>query len=143
MANWLLKSDPETYGWSDLVRDGKTRWDGVRSAEARQNLRQMRVGDRALFYHSQTDKAVVGEVEIVKAAYPDPTASEGEWVCVDIRPVEAWNVPVPLSTMRQVPELADCSLVRQGRLSVMPITPVQWKAFQKLRKAAETKPRMA
>lgn len=137
MRTWLIKSDPETYGWPDLLRDGRTRWDGVRSAEARRNLREMQVGDRAMFYHSQSDKAVVGEVEIVKSAYPDPTAKEGDWVCVDIRPLETWAVPVELSAMRSVAALADCSLVRQGRLSVMPMTNEHWKAVQKLRKDAE------
>jgi predicted RNA-binding protein with PUA-like domain len=90
-----------------------------------------------MFYHSQSDKAVVGEVEIVKSAYPDPTAKEGDWVCVDIRPLETWAAPVGLSAMRSVVALADCSLVRQGRLSVMPMTNEHWKAVQKLRKDAE------
>ena len=137
MRTWLIKSDPETYGWTDLLRDGRTRWDGVRSAEARRNLREMRVGDRAMFYHSQSDKAGVGEVEIVEAAYPDPTAKEGDWVCVDLRPLETWAIPVELSTMRSVKGLEDCSLLRQGRLSVMPMTSAHWNAVQKLRKDAE------
>lgn len=133
MATWLLKSDPETYGWSDLVRDGKTRWDGVRNFQARNFLRAMKLGDRALFYHSQTDKAIVGEVEICKAAYPDPTAKEGDWSCVDIRPVEAWRTPVSLGDMRKTAALKELSLIKQGRLSVMPVSASEWKAIQALR----------
>lgn len=133
MKYWLLKSDPDTYGWTDLVRDGKTRWDGVRNFQARNFLHAMKVGDRALFYHSQSDKAVMGEVEVCTAAYPDPTAKDGDWSCVDIRPVEAWSTPVGLTMMRATPALKELSLIKQGRLSVMPVTATQWQALQRLR----------
>lgn len=133
MNYWLLKSDPDTYGWTDLVRDGKTRWDGVRNFQARTFLRAMKAGDRALFYHSQSDKAVMGEVEILTAAYPDPTAKEGDWSCVDIRAVVEWSAPVSLSVMRATPALKELPLVKQGRLSVMPVTASQWKVIQRLR----------
>ena len=133
MNYWLLKSDPDTYAWPDLVREGKTRWDGIRNAQARNFLREMKVGDLALFYHSQTERAVVGVVEIVRAAYADPTAKEGDWSCVDIRPVEAWNVPVPLAEIRAKDGLKDLLLLKQGRLSVTPIPATAWKAIKALR----------
>ena len=136
MKYWLLKSDPETYGWNDLVRDGKTRWDGVRNFQARNNLRAMSVGDLALFYHSQSDRAIVGTVEIICAAYADPTAKEGDWSCVDIRPREAWKQPVALEAMRKDKALQQLSLIKQGRLSVMPVTANEWKAIERLRYAA-------
>lgn len=129
---WLLKSDPDTYGWSDLVRDGKTRWDGVRNFQARNFLRQMKMGDRAWFYHSQSEKAVVGLVEIVRAAYPDPTAKAGDWSCVDICPVKVVRAPVPLEEMRKQATLRDLSLIRQGRLSVMPVSPSEWSCIERL-----------
>lgn len=133
MNYWLLKSDPDTYGWSDLERDGKTRWDGIRNAQARNFLREMRVGDRALFYHSQSERAVVGIVEITRVAYPDPTAKEGDWSCVDIRPVEAWGAPVTLADIRATASLKDLLLLKQGRLSVTPLSAGAWKTILSLR----------
>ncbi len=133
MNYWLLKSDPDTYAWSDLQRDGKTRWDGIRNAQARNFLREMRVGDRAFFYHSQAERTIVGVVEIIRAAYPDPTTKEGDWSCVDIRPVEGWEVPVTLAEIRAKPALKDLLLLKQGRLSVTPVSAVAWKTIQSLR----------
>ncbi len=133
MRYWLLKSDPDTYAWSDLVRDGKTRWDGIRNAQARNFLREMKVGDRALFYHSQSERAVVGTVEIIRTAYADPTAKEGDWSCIDIRPLEAWEVPVTLAHIRAKPGLKGLLLLKQGRLSVTPIDAAAWKAIGALR----------
>ena len=135
MNYWLIKSDPETYDWKDLVRDGGTRWDGVRNAQARIFLRTMKKGDQALFYHSQTDKAVVGVVRITATAYPDPTDKEGKWVCVDIAPVEAWDTPVSIAAMRSKPLLKETLFLRQGRLSVSPLTKQEWECIQALRYA--------
>lgn len=132
MNYWLLKSDPETYGWDDLVKEKKTAWTGVRNFQARNNLSAMKVGDKALFYHSLDDKAVIGTVEIIRAAYPDPTAKEGSWVCVDIRPVVRWKTPVTLATIKAHPSLKDVALLKQSQLSVMPIAAAAWKTIENL-----------
>lgn len=133
MQYWLLKSDPDTYGWDDLVREKKTAWTGIRNFQARNFLREMKVGDQAFFYHSQNEKAIVGVVEIVKTAYLDPTAKEGDWACVDIRPVEPWKTMVTLERIRQEPSLKDLLTLRQSRLSVTPIEPSAWKTILHLR----------
>ena len=96
----MVKQEPETYSWSDFANDGRTDWTGVRNYQARNNLREMKTGDRVLFYHSGKEKAVVGLAEVVKGAYADPTASEGEWVAVDLKPVKALKNPVPLAAIR-------------------------------------------
>lgn len=134
MANerhWLVKQEPEDYSWEDFVRDGGTAWTGVRNFQARINLRGMRKGDSVLFYHSGKEKAVVGVAKVSREAYPDPTATEGEWVCVDLAPVEAFRTRVPLSAIKAEKALADIALVRQSRLSVMPLDVA---AFDRLRK---------
>src|SRR5882724_12224658 len=97
---WLVKQEPEAYSWDDLVRDGKTDWTGVRNFQARNNLRRMKAGDRVLFYHSGTGKAVVGIAEVAKAAYPDPTAADPQWIAVDLKPVKPFNEAVPLASIR-------------------------------------------
>src|SRR3977135_4476855 len=119
---WLAKSEPETYSWDDFVRDGRTDWTGVRNFQARNNLRQMKTGDRLLFYHSGTGKCVVGIAEVAKAAYPDPTADDPQWVAVDLKPVKPLNEPVPLASIRYDAKLANLPLIRQSQLSVMPLT---------------------
>jgi predicted RNA-binding protein with PUA-like domain len=119
---WLVKQEPEAYSWDDLVRDGRTDWTGVRNFQARNNLREMKVGDRVLFYHSGKEKAVVGVAEVVKAAYADPTTDDPQWVAADIKPARALNKPVPLTSIRSHPKLNDMLLLRQSRLSVMPLT---------------------
>lgn len=119
---WLVKQEPEAYSWDDLVRDRGTEWTGVRNFQARNNLRQMKVGDRVLFYHSGEQKAVVGVAQVARAGYPDPTADDGEWVAVDIKPMKPLSAPVPLSTIKVESKLANMLLVRQSRLSVMPVT---------------------
>ena len=119
---WLVKQEPEGYSWDDLVRDGRTDWTGVRNFQARNNLRQMRIGDRVLFYHSGTGKCVVGIAEVARAAYPDPSANDPQWVAVDIKPVARLNEPVSLASMRDHPKLSNLLLMRQSRLSVMPVT---------------------
>lgn len=119
---WMVKQEPETYSWDDLVRDGRTDWTGVRNFQARNNLRQMKVGDRVLFYYSGTGKCVVGIAEVAKAAYPDPTADDSQWVAVDIKPVKLLNESVPLASIRYHPKLSNLPLIRQSQLSVMPLT---------------------
>lgn len=135
MRYWLIKSDPETYDWARLVREKGTRWDGVRNALAKRFLSEMQSGDEALFYHSQTDKAVVGTVRITKTAYPDPTASSGSWLCVDIVPQEAWKRFVTLAELKRDERLKDLAMLRQSRLSVSPVSAREWKAIQALRSA--------
>ena len=119
---WLVKQEPETYSWDDFVRDGRTDWTGVRNFQARNNLRQMKAGDRVLFYHSGTGKCVVGVAEVVKGAYPDPTADDPQWVAVDIKPVKPLKEAVPLAAIRYTAKLANLPLIRQSQLSVMPLT---------------------
>lgn len=119
---WLVKQEPETYSWDDLTRDGRTDWTGVRNFQARNNLRQMKLGDRVLFYHSGTGKCVVGVAEVVKAGYPDPTGNDRQWVAVDIKPVKALKSPVPLASIRYHAGLSELPLIRQSQLSVMALT---------------------
>ena len=126
---WLVKQEPEGYSWDDLVRDRGTEWTAVRNFQARNNLRQMKVGDRVLFYHSGEQKAVVGIAQVSKAGYPDPTADDGEWVAVDIKPSKPLREPVPLTTIKVTPELAEMLLVRQSRLSVMPVTKEEFETI--------------
>jgi predicted RNA-binding protein with PUA-like domain len=121
-GHWMVKQEPEAYSFDDLMRDGRTEWTGVRNFQARNNLRQMKVGDRVLFYHSGEQKAVVGVAQVAKAPYPDPTADEAQWIAVDIKPLKPLRAPVPLSTIKAEPKLASMLLVRQSRLSVMPVT---------------------
>jgi predicted RNA-binding protein with PUA-like domain len=120
VSHWLVKSEPGTYSWGDLVKDGRTRWDGVRNAQARNNLQAMGAGDLVLFYHSGADKEVVGVAKVVKAAYPDPTTEDARWVVVDLAPAAPLKVPVALAEVKRDAALAEFALVRQSRLSVMP-----------------------
>jgi predicted RNA-binding protein with PUA-like domain len=115
---WLVKQEPIAYSWNDFVRDGKTSWTGVRNFTARNNLRAMRIGDKVFFYHSVTDKAVVGIARVMRAAYPDKTAKEGDWSTVDLAPVKPLPNPVTLEQIKLRPHLKNISLVRQSRLSV-------------------------
>lgn len=124
---WLVKQEPSAYSWDDLVRDGKTSWTGVRNFTARNNLRAMRVGDEVLFYHSVTDKAAVGIAKVVRAAYPDPTAKEGDWSTVDLAPLKPLPNPVTLDQIKAVPALKNISLVRQSRLSVHALSAAQFR----------------
>jgi predicted RNA-binding protein with PUA-like domain len=119
---WLVKQEPSDYSWSDFVRDRGTSWTGVRNYTARNNLRRMSKGDEVLFYHSGEEKAVVGIAEVVKTAYADPTAREGDWSTVDLRPLKALPRPVTLAQIKSEPRLKDIALVRQSRLSVMPLS---------------------
>jgi predicted RNA-binding protein with PUA-like domain len=119
---WMVKQEPENYSWSDLVNDGRTDWTGVRNYQARNNLREMKTGERVLFYHSGKEKAVVGLAEVVKSAYPDPTADDAQWVAVDLKPVKALKNPVPLAAIRYDKRLSQLPLIRQSQLSVMSLT---------------------
>jgi len=120
--SWLVKQEPEDYSWDNLVRDKKTAWTGVRNFQARNNLRNMKTGDAVLFYHSGKDKCVVGIAEVAKAAYPDPTADDDSWIAVDIKPVKRLAKPVSLGDIRGNAKLRNLLLVRQSRLSVMPVS---------------------
>lgn len=136
MNYWLVKSEPEAYAWSQLVKDGKTAWTGVRNFTARLNLRAMKKGDFVFFYHSVSDKQVVGLARVAREFYPDATATEGDWSCVDLAPVKPLKNPVPLAAIKADPVLKNMKLVKQSRLSVTPLTPVE---FARLLELAATK----
>lgn len=126
---WMVKQEPETYSWENFMREGRTDWTGVRNYQARNNLREMRTGDRVLFYHSGKDKAVVGIAEVAKAAYADPTADDSQWVAVDLKPVKALETAVPLAAIRYDKRLSRLPLIRQSQLSVMPLTKDEFEAI--------------
>jgi predicted RNA-binding protein with PUA-like domain len=121
MNYWLVKSEPNTYSWADLLRDKKTHWDGVRNYAARNFLKAMKKGDWVLFYHSGDDKCVMGIAEVIKEHYQDPTTDDAAWVAVDIKPVKTLKNTVSLAQIKSDKRLANIHLVRQGRLSVMPL----------------------
>jgi predicted RNA-binding protein with PUA-like domain len=132
MAYWLMKSEPFKYSWERLVKEGRTHWDGVRNYQAAANLKAMKAGDRAFFYHSNEGLAVVGICEIAKTAYPDPSDETGKFVMVDVKPVMAMKTPVTLVAIKAEPRLEGIALIRQPRLSVMPIAPEHWKLICKM-----------
>jgi len=127
MAHWLMKSEPESYGWGDLVRDRGTEWDGVRNNAARLHLKAMKPGDTAFFYHSMSDKAVVGIMRITREARPDP--KDADWVSVRVEPVKALPRPVTLAEIKAQPKLAKMELIRQSRLSVAPVRDDEWETL--------------
>lgn len=129
---WLVKSEPETYAWSDLVRDRKTAWTGVRNYAARLHLNAMRVGDRVLFYHSMSDKAVVGIAEVTRTAFPDTTADEPGWVAVELKAAEPLPRPVTLAEIKVEPALARMALLRLSRLSVQPVLRAEFEKVVKM-----------
>ena len=133
MAHWLMKSEPQSYGWDDLVRDGGTEWDGVRNNAARLHLKAMKTGDEAFFYHSMSDKAVVGIMRIARAAQPDP--KNPDWVSVRVEPVRPLPRPVTLAEIKATPSLSKMELIRQSRLSVAPVREDEWKAVLELARA--------
>ena len=133
-AMFLMKSEPATYPWSKLVADGRTMWDGVRNYEARNNLRSMKEGDLCLFYHSNEGKEIVGVACVVKRAYPDPTAEDGDWSVVDIAPAFPLAVPVTLDTLRTNKALEGNHVVTKPRISVVAMTPEHFKTILKLGK---------
>ena len=130
MAHWLMKSEPESYSWDDLVRNGGTEWDGVRNNAARLHLKAMKRGDEAFFYHSMSDKAVVGIMRIVREAQPDP--KDPDWVSVRVEPVRPLDRPVTLAEIKAEPRLAKMELIRQSRLSVAPVRDDEWQVVLQL-----------
>ena len=121
MNYWLIKTEPSTYSWDDLERDGKTFWDGVRNYQARNNLKEMKAGDLCLYYHSVKDKCAVGIAEVIREYYPDPTSEDPQWVVVDIRPYKKLKKPVTLEMVKSETRLSNMVLVRNSRLSVQPV----------------------
>jgi len=129
MAYWLFKSEPSEWSWDDQVARGDRgeEWDGVRNYQARNHMREMRVGDLGFFYHSQKEKAVVGIVEVIAEAHPDSTTDDARWECVDVRAVRPFARPVTLAEIREVPDLSQMALLKNSRLSVQPVTAAEWR----------------
>ncbi|SMC77161.1 EVE domain-containing protein [Primorskyibacter flagellatus] len=134
MRYWLFKSEPSTWGWDDQLAKGDTgeEWDGVRNYQARNFMREMAVGDRGFFYHSQKERALVGIVEVIAEAHPDSTTEDDRWECVDIKAVKSLPRAVTLDEIKQDPRLADMVLVKNSRLSVQPVTPMEWQILCEL-----------
>ena len=135
---WMVKSEPAAYSWDQLVKDGRAAWTGVRNYQARINLRAMRTGDLVLFYHSVVGKEIVGIAKVAATAYRDPTATEGEWDCVDLVPFKPLKRPVTLAEIKAMPSLQDIKLLRQSRLSVLPLLPGEFKAIVALGSALKS-----
>ncbi|MEY3385335.1 MAG: hypothetical protein RIR53_146 [Bacteroidota bacterium] len=131
MQYWLVKSEPEVYSWEQFVKDKRTFWDGVRNYQARNNMQAMEKGDHVIFYHSSDVKAAVGIAEVVKTAYPDPTTDEPAWVVVDLKPVRPLKAPVTLAQIKAMPGMNNVALVRQARLSVLPLTADEFEMIVK------------
>ena len=131
MRYWMVKQEPSAYSWDQFVRDGRAAWTGVRNFQARNHLREMKAGDQVLFYHSVLGKEVVGLAKVAKEAYSDPTAKEGDWSSVDLVPVRPLKQPVTLAQIKATPSLADLPLLKQSRLSVMPLTKAQFDRLAK------------
>ena len=129
MRHWLFKSEPSDWSWQDQLDKGPEgeEWDGVRNYQARNMMREMTVGDRGFFYHSQTEKAVVGIVEVIAEAHPDSTADDPKWECVDVKAVRPFARPVTLAEIKAEPRLSEMALVRRPRLSVQPVTEEEWR----------------
>jgi predicted RNA-binding protein with PUA-like domain len=132
MNHWLVKSEPSTYAWETLVKERRTRWDGVRNFQARNNLQAMEKGDLCLFYHSGVEPAVVGIAKVVRASYPDPTGDDPRWVAVDLAPHRALEAAVTLAALKADPRTRGMALLRQGRLSVSPVTAPEFAAVLEL-----------
>jgi len=132
MNYWLIKSEPHKYSWDQFVKDGETFWDGVRNYAARNNLRDMKKGDKAFFYHSNEGLQIVGIAKVSKEAYQDPTTDDANWVAVDFQPVKALKNPVTLAEMKAMPGLENMDLIRLGRLSVGKVTEAEYKLVMKM-----------
>jgi len=132
MAYWLVKSEPSTYSWEDLVKEGQTCWSGVRNYAARLHLRNMKKGEEVLFYHSNEGTDIVGLARVIKEAYPDPTTDDERWVAVDIKPLKKLKKSVPLAVIKTDKRLAEMALVRIGRLSVQPVTETEFAVILEL-----------
>ncbi len=131
---WLVKQEPSAYSWADLVKDGKTQWTGVRNYTARNNLRAMRKGEAVLFYHSVVGKEIMGIARVLREAYPDPTAKEGDWSAVDLAPEKALPRSVPLEEIKRNPKLKEMALLRLSRLSVQPVTNAEFDEILRMAK---------
>ena len=131
---WIVKQEPSQYSWQQFEKDGSTYWDGVRNYQARNNLKAMKKGDKLLFYHSVIGKEIVGIAEVTRESYPDPTTNDERWVVVDLKPLKAFKVPVPLEIIKTQQELSDIPLIKQSRLSVMPIKKKEFQVLLKLGK---------
>ena len=136
MAYWLLRSEPDAYGWDDLMRDGATEWNGVRNATARIHLKAMQPGDRAIFYHSNTERACVGIMEITRAWQPD--GDDGSWASVAVKPVARLPKPVTLAAIKAEPRLAEMMMLKQSRLSCSVVTPAEWKQLMAMAEYKDT-----
>lgn len=132
MAYWLMKSEPSVYGWSQLVKEKKTAWSGVRNYEARNNLAAMKKGDQAFFYHSNEGKEIVGIMEVVREAYPDPDDKTGKFVMVDVKPLKPLGMPVTLATLKADKRFAELGLIKRSRISVTPVSEAHWNAICKM-----------
>ena len=132
MAYWLIKSEPFKYSWEQFEKDGKTFWDGVRNYAARNNLRDMRKGDKLLYYHSNEGLEIVGIAEVIKEHYQDPTTDETAWLVVDVKPVRRLKNPVSLKQIKAEPRLQDMALLRLSRLSVQPVKDEEWHVVMEL-----------
>ncbi len=137
-SHWLVKQEPSAYSWQQFCSDGVTAWTGVRNFQARNHLRAMRTGDHVLFYHSVTGKEIVGIAGVSREAYPDPTAESGDWSCVDLKPIAPIPCPVSLEEIKKHPSLSEIGLLRQSRLSVMPLTKAHFDTITKLGKFRST-----
>ena len=132
MAYWLMKSEPGAWSWDDQVKAGSAEWDGVRNYQASNNMKAMELGDLCFFYHSVKEKLIVGIVEVVRLYYPDPSDASGRFGMVDVKAVKPMERPVSLSEIKAEPELANLALVRQSRLSVVPVSTAEWKLICKM-----------
>ena len=132
MAYWLMKSEPGAWSWDDQVRDGVAEWDGVRNYQAANNMKAMKKGDKAFFYHSVNEKQIVGVVEVVGEYYPDPSDASGRFGMVDVKALYPFKEPVTLAQIKAEPKLQDLALVRQSRLSVLPVSAAEWKLLCKM-----------
>jgi predicted RNA-binding protein with PUA-like domain len=132
MNYWLVKQEPEKYSFDDLLKEGRTDWTGVRNFQARINLREMKTGDKVLFYHSVSDKAVIGTAEISREAFPDATDETGKWIAVEIKPLEKFAKAVTLGEIKAEKSLANIGLIKQSRLSVVPLTEAEFKTILNL-----------
>ena len=131
---WIVKQEPSQYSWQQFEIDGSTYWDGVRNYQARNNLKAMKKGDKLLFYHSVIGKEIVGIAEVTRESYPDPTTNDERWVVVDLKPLKAFKIPVPLEIIKTHQELSDIPLIKQSRLSVMPIKKKEFQVLLNLGK---------
>jgi len=134
MPFWLVKQEPSKYSWEEFLKDKKTYWDGVRNYQARNNLQAMKKGDQVFFYHSVVGKQIVGIAQVTRESYPDPTTDDPAWVVVDLKPIKSLKVPVTLAQIKSHPKLNEIALVKQSRLSVIPLTQSEFKIILELGK---------